>query len=291
MSNSIQTDPALQNLLQELQAYTQSSSSEASPTSSESNTSSQLSEIFQELMSLLEKGSSGTTSGSSEETPTATTSTTQPSETTGTATPNNTSEQDDTSGTSAGSGANTLHITNTSDHDEKIGEFLNGGSTTTPVAEIDLKPGQSGTLKYQNGQGGYAAEADSSGTYQSTASRLEFYASNKGVNSVDVSYIDGRNAAIKVSDGKGKTAGDSESIASDAPAADITKDAGGRATITGWYDGSTQAMQSGGAYMESKLGTGNSYIHPDDDRNASGSNPMTMAEDTSQTYTADFGDA
>ncbi|GBR60510.1 hypothetical protein AA18889_2437 [Acetobacter senegalensis DSM 18889] len=89
---------------------------------------------------------------------------------------------------SAGSGSNSVTIQNSSNHVEKIGEFLNGGSTTTPVVEITLKPGESGTLSYQNGQGGYIAEANASGTYQPTASRLEFYADANGVNNTDVSY-------------------------------------------------------------------------------------------------------
>ncbi|MGI4793705.1 MAG: hypothetical protein ACRYG8_06380 [Janthinobacterium lividum] len=197
-----------------------------------------------------------------------------------------------TPATAAGSGPNSITITNTSSHDEKIGEFLNGGSTTTPAAEIDLKPGQSGTLRYANGQGGFDAEADSSGQFKPDASRLEFYADQNGRNSPDVSYIDGRNASISLSDGKGGKAGDDRSIASGAPADAITRDAAGNATIAGWYDGSTTAMQDGGAYMQAQLGTGSSYIHPDDDQNkAAGSNPMTLAEDTSQTYTAQFGDA
>ena len=194
--------------------------------------------------------------------------------------------------TAAGSGPNSITITNTSGHDEKIGQFLNGGSTTTPAAEIDLKPGQSGTLRYANGQGGFDAEADASGQFKPDASRLEFYADQNGRNSPDVSYIDGRNASISLSDGKGGTAGDDRSIASGAPADAISRDAAGNATIAGWYDGSTTAMQDGGAYMQAQLGTGSSYIHPDDDRNqAAGTNPMTLAEDTSQTYTAQFGDA
>ena len=257
-----------------------------------------LAEVFQELMALLKQGNqegsaspaiSPATGSSASATPvTGSTSPATP------ASSNPSSPAATTSGASsvsAGDGPNTTTITNTSNHDEKIGQFLNGGSTTQPTAEIDLKPGQTGTLKYENGQGGYDAEADSSGNFQSTASRLEFYADAKGVNNDDVSYIDGRNASIKVSDGNGKTAGDSQSIAADAPSNAITKDAGGRATVTGWYDGSTQDMKDGGAYMESKLGTGNAYIHPDDDRNATGSNPMTMAQDPSQHYTADFGDA
>lgn len=193
---------------------------------------------------------------------------------------------------SAGSGSNTVTIANTSSHDETIGEFMNGGSTTAPVAEITLKPGESGTLSYANGQGGYMAEADSSGKYQSTASRLEFYADANGINNTDVSYIDGRNAAIQVSDDQGKTAGDTKSIAGSAPEGTVTHDAAGNATVAGWYDGSTSTMQAGGAYMQNELGTGNAYIHPDDDQNrASGTNPMTMAQDKSQHYTADFGNA
>ena len=136
------------------------------------------------------------------------------------------------------------------------------------------------------------AQADSSGTYQSTASRLEFYADANGINNTDVSYIDGRNAAIQVSDGQGKTAGDTKSIADSAPEGTITRDSAGNATIAGWYDGSTSTMQAGGAYMEQQLGTGNAYLHPDDDQNrADNSNPMTMAQDKSQNYTASFGDA
>lgn len=192
---------------------------------------------------------------------------------------------------SGGSGSNTVTITNTSSQSETIGEFLNGGSTTQPVAEITLKPGETGTLSYANGQGGYMAKADSSGTFQSTASRLEFYADANGVNNTDVSYIDGRNASIKVSDDQGKTAGDTQSIAASAPEGTITRDSAGNATIAGWYDGSTSTMQAGGAYMEQQLGTGNAYIHPDDDQRATASNPMTMAQDKSQNYTASFGDA
>lgn len=191
---------------------------------------------------------------------------------------------------SAGSGPNTTTITDTSNHDEKIGQFLNGGSTTTPQSEINLKPGQSGTLKYQNGQGGFDQEADSSGKYQSGASRLEFYADQNGKNNDDVSYIDGRNASISVSDGKGQTAGDTKSIAANAPAGTITKDAAGNSTIQGWYDGSTGAMKSGGAYMQGKLGTGGAYLHPkDDEKKGPGTNPMTMAGDKSQHYTAAIG--
>lgn len=193
---------------------------------------------------------------------------------------------------SAGTGENSVSISNTSNHDEKIGEFLNGGSATAPVAEITLKPGETGILSYANGQGGFMAEADASGAYKPSASRLEFYADAKGINNTDVSYIDGRNAAIQVSDGKGKSAGDTQNIASQAPSSIVSHDSGGRATVSGWYDGSSAAMQAGGAFMEQKLGTGNAYIHPDDDQKRTQSaNPMTMAQDSSQNYTARFGDA
>ncbi|GBR34484.1 hypothetical protein [Gluconobacter kondonii] len=313
MSTSI--TPDTQSLIQELLAAMQSGSlssgtGSASGTGQSTGTQNsqeeaKLAEVFQELMALLKQGNQegSTNSGSDTTSPAispaagSSASATPTAESTSPTTPASSDASSPaattsgTSSTSAGDGPNTTTITNTSNHDEKIGQFLNGGSTTQPTAEIDLKPGQTGTLKYENGQGGYDAEADSSGNFQSTASRLEFYADAKGVNNDDVSYIDGRNASIKVSDGNGKTAGDSQSIANDAPSNAITKDAGGRATVTGWYDGSTQDMKDGGAYMESKLGTGNAYIHPDDDRNATSSNPMTMAQDTSQHYTADFGDA
>lgn len=319
MSTSI--TPDTQSLIQELMAAMQSgslssgtgSATGASQSSGTQNSQEEakLEEVFQELMALLKQGNqeASTSPGSDTASPaispvaspaagssasatpaTGSTSSATPASS-DTSSPAATAVKSGTSGVSAGDGPNTTTITNTSNHDEKIGQFLNGGSTTQPTAEIDLKPGQTGTLKYENGQGGYDAEADSSGNFQSTASRLEFYADAKGVNNDDVSYIDGRNASIKVSDGNGKTAGDSQSIASDAPSNAVTKDAAGRATVTGWYDGSTQDMKDGGAYMESKLGTGNAYIHPDDDRNATSSNPMTMAQDTSQHYTADFGDA
>jgi len=307
MSTSI--TPDTQSLIQELMAAMQSgslssgtgSASGAGQSSGTQNSQEEakLAEVFQELMALLKQGNKeGSTSPGSDTASPAISPVASPAAgSSASATPAagstspTTPASNDASSTSAGDGPNTTTITNTSNHDEKIGQFLNGGSTTQPTAEIDLKPGQTGTLKYENGQGGYDAEADSSGNFQSTASRLEFYADAKGVNNDDVSYIDGRNASIKVSDGNGKTAGDSQSIANDAPSNAITKDAAGRATVTGWYDGSTQDMKDGGAYMESKLGTGNAYIHPDDDRNATSSNPMTMAQDTSQHYTADFGDA
>ena len=306
MSTSI--TPDTQSLIQELLAAMQSGSASGTGQSTGTQNSQEeakLAEVFQELMALLKQGNQegSTNSGSDTTSPAispaagSSASATPTAESTSPTTPASSDASSPaaatsgTSSTSAGDGPNTTTITNTSNHDEKIGQFLNGGSTTQPTAEIDLKPGQTGTLKYENGQGGYDAEADSSGNFQSTASRLEFYADAKGVNNDDVSYIDGRNASIKVSDGNGKTAGDSQSIAADAPSNAVTKDAAGRATVTGWYDGSTQDMKDGGAYMESKLGTGNAYIHPDDDRNATSSNPMTMAQDTSQHYTADFGDA
>ena len=306
MSTSI--TPDTQSLMQELITAMQSgslssgtgSTNGAGQSDGTQNTQEEakLAEVFQELMALLKQGNqegsaspaiSPATGSSASATPVTGSTSPATSASSNTSSPATTTSG--ASSVSAGDGPNTTTITNTSNHDEKIGQFLNGGSTTQPTAEIDLKPGQTGTLKYENGQGGYDAEADSSGNFQSTASRLEFYADAKGVNNDDVSYIDGRNASIKVSDGNGKTAGDSQSIANDAPSNVITKDAGGRSTVTGWYDGSTQDMKDGGAYMESKLGTGNAYIHPDDDRNATSSNPMTMAQDTSQHYTADFGDA
>lgn len=196
------------------------------------------------------------------------------------------------SAASGGAGPNSVEIKNTSGHEQKIGMFLNGGSTTTPVAEITLKPGETGTLRYQNGQGGFMAQANSAGAYQPDASRLEFFADANGVNSTNVSYIDGRNASISVQDDHGKSVGDTKSVANAAPGNVVTRDDAGRPTIAGWYDGSTDTMKAGGAYMEKSLGTGGAYIHPNDDTlKAPGTNPMTMANNNSQHFTATFGDA
>lgn len=192
--------------------------------------------------------------------------------------------------TSAGSGSNSIIITNTSGHVEKLGKFINGQSTTDPSAEITLQPGQTGTISYQNGEAGFIAEADSSGKYQPNASRLEYEADADGkMKYPDVSYIDGRNASISLTDGQSLNKGDSKSIADAAPAGTVTTDAAGNKTIQGWYDGSTGTMQSGGAYLEQQLGTGGAYIHPNDDQNAAGANPMSGT--TSSELHATFGDA
>ncbi len=192
---------------------------------------------------------------------------------------------------SAGSGPNSVDITNTSGQDQKIGMFLHGGSTATSAAEITLKPGQTGTLSYENGQGGFIAKSNSEGAYQPDASRLEFFADASGTNNTNVSYITGRNASISVQDGQGKSVGDTRSIAAEAPASMVSKDGAGNPTITGWYDGSSEAMRNGGSFLEQQLGTGNAYIHPDDDqKRVPGTNPMTMAGTSSQHFTATFGE-
>ncbi|WP_034915574.1 hypothetical protein [Erwinia sp. 9145] len=169
-------------------------------------------------------------------------------------------------GTVAGSGPRTFDITNKEDHDINIGQFDKDNKL---VAEMTLKPGESGKMKYQNDFTGVLKQSDSEGKYQDSASRLEFY--NGFVNTSD---IDGRNAAIHAEDGKGFEIGDEKSIADEAPDSIVSKDSAGNKTIAGWYDGSTDTMKKGGEYMTNKLGTGDTYMHPDDDKLPNGQNPM-----------------
>ena len=193
-------------------------------------------------------------------------------------------------GASAGTGPNTISITNNQDHAITVGKFKNGESTTDPSAKITLQPHQTGSLKYENGEGGYAAQADASGKFQPTASRLEYEADKDGkMKYPDVSYIDGRNASISLNDGAGLHKGDSKSIADSASPDIVTKDAGGGKTIAGWYDGSTSQMQAGGAFMQKQLGTSGAYLHPDDDKLSGDQNPMSGTQKS--TINATFGDA
>ena len=192
--------------------------------------------------------------------------------------------------TSAGTGANAIQVTNTTNEPMTIGKFKNGESTTSPSAEITLQPGQTGTLHYENGEAGYAAKADSSGQFQPNASRLEYEADADGkMKYPDVSYIDGRNASISLSDGSGLNKGDDKSIAAGAPADAVQTDSAGDKTIAGYYDGSTAQMQAGATYMQSQLGTGGAYLHPNDDTLPNGQNPMSGTQ--SSTLYADFGNA
>lgn len=194
------------------------------------------------------------------------------------------------SGPSAGSGPNTMLITDAQDHAITVGKFENGESTTDPSASITLQPGQTGALLYANGEAGFAAQADAGGTVQPDASRLEYEADKDGTMKYpDVSYIDGRNASITLTDGAGLTKGDGRSIAADAPAATVTLDSAGNRTVAGWYDGSTATMQAGGAYMQAALGTSGAYLHPDDDRLPADRNPMSATRST--TIKASFGEA
>ncbi len=195
-----------------------------------------------------------------------------------------------TSTTSAGGGPNAIQITNTTNEPMTIGKFKNGESTTDPSAKITIQPGQTGTLLYQNGEAGYAAKADASGNFQANASRLEYEADSNGkMKYPDVSYIDGRNASISLSDGQGLNKGDTKSIADGAPAGTVQSDAAGNKTIAGFYDGSTAQMQTGAAYMQNALGTGGAYLHPNDDTLPAGQNPMSGTQ--SDTLHANFGNA
>ncbi len=170
------------------------------------------------------------------------------------------------SGKSVGSGPRSFDITNNEDHDISLGMF---DKDNKQVAEMKLKPGEMGTMNYQDNFTGVIKQADADGKYQDSASRLEFY--NGFVNTSD---IDGRNASISATDHKGFNIGDNKSIAGDAPSNIVSEDSAGDKTIAGWYDGSTDTMKAGGQYMEDKLGTGDTYIHPNDDQLGQGSNPM-----------------
>ncbi|MGE4591226.1 hypothetical protein [Alcaligenes sp.] len=180
---------------------------------------------------------------------------------------------------SDGAGPNVIYITNDQNHEITVGKFRNLESTTEPSAQITLKPGETGALYYENGEAGIMTQADADGQFRPDASRLEYQSEADGSKRFpDISYIDGRNASILLTDGKDFNKGDSVSIAEDAPAEIVTTDSAGNRTIVGWYDGSTDQMQAGGKYMEDILGTNGAYLHPDDDRRAPGSNPMTATE-------------
>ena len=192
--------------------------------------------------------------------------------------------------TSAGTGPNSIEITNKEDHPITVGKFKNGESTTDPSAQITLQPGQTGKLNYENGESGYAAQADASGKFQPNASRLEYEADKDGkMKYPDISYIDGRNASISLTDGAGLNKGDGKSIAGSAPAGTVSADAAGNKTVAGWYDGSTARMQAGGKFMQDQLGTSGAYLHPNDDTLQKDQNPMSGTQ--SSTLKASFGNA
>jgi hypothetical protein len=183
----------------------------------------------------------------------------------------------------AGSGPYSLNISNTQDHEIKIGQFdqkenLIGEITLAPKGQ----PGSTGTMKYQADTTTLIKQADEDGQYRPDASRLEAY--NGFINT---SYIDGRNASIHASDGKGFEIGDSKSIAEAAKREGLINNVDD--TLPGWYDGSTSEMQKGGKFLEDELGTGDSYIHPNDDQLGPGKNPMRHTD--SMTLNVEFGKA
>jgi hypothetical protein len=190
----------------------------------------------------------------------------------------------------AGEGPNEIQITNTQDHPITVGKFKNGESTTDPSAQLTLQPGQTGSFFFANGEAGIVTQADASGQFRPDASRLEYEADADGkMLFPDVSYIDGRNASISLTDGAGLNKGDDRSIADLAPADLVSTDAAGNKTVAGWYDGSTAVMQQAGAFLTSQLGTGGAYIHPNDDTLGAGANPMSGTQ--SHVLKASFGDA
>lgn len=184
-------------------------------------------------------------------------------------------------GPTAGTGPRSFNITNTQDHPIKIGQFDKDGNLT---AELNLKPNQTGTMKFENDTTGLLKQAAADNTYKSDASRLEFY--NGFINT---SYIDGRNAAIHATDGKGFEIGDTQSIADKAPGDIVSSDSDGNKTIAGFYDGSTDKMKKGGDFLTQTLGTGMTYMHPDDDTLGAGKNPMRHTDAMSLNVT--FGKA
>jgi hypothetical protein len=173
----------------------------------------------------------------------------------------------------AGSGPYSLNITNTQDHAIKIGQF---DKNEKLVGELSLEPGQKGTMKYEANTTGLLKQADADGNYKPDASRLEFY--NGFINTSD---IDGRNAAIHATDGKGFEVGDKQSIADKAPDSITSLDSAGNKTIAGWYDGSTEKMKQGGDFLTKELGTGMTYQHPNDDTLGQGNNPMRHTDSMS----------
>jgi hypothetical protein len=181
----------------------------------------------------------------------------------------------------AGSGPYSLEITNAQDRSIKIGQF---NKDEKLVGELALEPGQKGTMKYEAETTGLLKQADAEGNYKPDASRLEFY--NGFINTSD---IDGRNAAIYVTDGKGFEIGDKQSIADKAPSNITSIDFAGNKTLAGWYDGSTERMKQGGEFLTKELGTGMTYQHPNDDTLAQGQNPMRHTD--SMTLDVVFGRA
>jgi hypothetical protein len=181
----------------------------------------------------------------------------------------------------AGTGPRSFNITNTQDHPIKIGQFDQHDKL---VAELTVQPGKTGTMKFENDTTGLLKQADADGNYKPDASRLEFY--NGFINTSD---IDGRNAAIHADDGKGFEIGDTESVADKAPADIVSLDSAGNKTVAGFYDGSTDTMRKGGDFLTQTLGTGMTYMHPNDDTLGQGKNPMRHTDAMSLDVT--FGKA
>lgn len=176
-------------------------------------------------------------------------------------------------GPSIGTGPRSFVMTNAFDHDITVGkhEQINGKEEMT--GKMTLKPGQTGTVNYENNVTGLVRMANAKGEFQSDASRLEYY--NGFVN---VSDIDGRNASIFATDNKGFNIGNKESIVDKVPSDLVSTDSGGNKTIAGFYDGSTEKMRKAGNVLESHLGTNETYIHPNDDTLGIGNNPMRKTE-------------
>lgn len=186
---------------------------------------------------------------------------------------------------------NTLWLTNQGSQRIVLDEMdVTNGAAPHKVNSITLEPGQKGAMGFWQGQAGYVVAEDGAGNIPDSASRFEFHSVNQWANSVDISYIDGRNASITVDDGMGNKIGSLQSIASHAPPAALTYDNHGRPIIIGWHDGNSIKGRIGAAYIQSNIPCGSAMIHPDDNRNA-GCNPMRLGYDQSHNYYVDFADS
>lgn len=188
----------------------------------------------------------------------------------------------------AGDAPNTIWLTNRGSERIVLDEMdVTNNAAPHKVNSITLDPGQSGAMGFWQGQAAYIAAEDGTGNIPATASRLEFYSVNQWANSIDISYIDGRNASIAVDDGMGKKIGSLQSLVPYAPPAALVYDNQGRAGIIGWHDGNNIRGRIGAAYIQSNIPCGSAFVHPDDNKNAS-CNPMRLGYDQSHNFYVDF---
>ena len=190
----------------------------------------------------------------------------------------------------AGNASNTIWLINRGSQRLVLDEMdVTNGASPHKVNSITLNPGQSGAMGFWQGQAAYIAAEDSSGNIPTIASRLEFYSINQWANSIDISYIDGRNISMTVDDARGNKIGSLQSIAPSAPPSALIYDNGGHPAIIGWHDGNNSKGRIGAAYIQSNIPCGAAFVHPDDDKNAS-CNPTRLGYDQSHNFYVDVSD-